>query len=177
MNDSPFIDIGDRIRLLGTAHVAQKSVDAVSFHVTEFQPTTVAVELCESRKEALTQQRRLDKESLLKVIKEGKAPLVLIQSLLAAEQRKIGMNEGVQPGEELLKAVQVAQEHELPVALVDRDIQTTLRRAWKNMGFREKLSLFSALIFDEEEEEIDLNEVLSDQDLLSRRARPDRSNN
>ena len=167
MNDSPFIDIDDRIRLLGTAHVAQKSVDAVAFHVTEFQPTTVAVELCESRKEALTQQRRLDKESLLKVIKEGKAPLVLIQSLLAAEQRKIGMNEGVQPGEELLKAVQVAEEHELPVALVDRDIQTTLRRAWKNMGFREKISLFSALIFDEEEEEIDLNEVLSDQDLLS----------
>ena len=77
------------------------------------------------------------------------------------------MNEGVQPGEELLKAVQVAEEHELPVALVDRDIQTTLRRAWKNMGFREKISLFSALIFDEEEEEIDLNEVLSDQDLLS----------
>ena len=109
MNDSPFIDIDDRIRLLGTAHVAQKSVDAVAFHVTEFQPTTVAVELCESRKEALTQQRRLDKESLLKVIKEGKAPLVLIQSLLAAEQRKIGMNEGVQPGEELLKAVQVAE--------------------------------------------------------------------
>ena len=40
------------------------------------------------------------------------------------------MDEGQQPGAELLAAVNVAEEFGLEVALVDRDIQTTLRRAW-----------------------------------------------
>ena len=63
------------------------------------------------------------------MIKEGKAPLVLLQSLLAAEQRKLGLDEGQQPGAELLAAVNIAEEQGLEVELIDRDIQTTLRRA------------------------------------------------
>ena len=67
------------------------------------------------------------------MIKEGKAPLVLLQSLLAAEQRKLGLDEGQQPGAELLAAVSIAEAQGLEVELIDRDIQTTLRRAWKKM--------------------------------------------
>ena len=64
--------------------------------------------------------------------------MVLLQSLLAAEQRKLGLDEGQQPGAELLAAVEAAEEYELRVELVDRDIQTTLRRAWKNMSLKKK---------------------------------------
>ena len=46
----------------------------------------------------------------------------------------MGLDEGQQPGAELLVAVQEAEAAELEVALIDRDIQTTLRRAWKKMG-------------------------------------------
>ena len=139
MTNPPIIDIDENLRLLGTAHVATASVEAVEQQIAEWAPDIVAVELCNSRHDALTNDRRLDKEGLLKVIKEGKAPLVLIQSLLAAEQRRLGMDEGQQPGAELLAAVVAAKEAQLEVALVDRDIQTTLRRAWKRMGLREKL--------------------------------------
>ena len=59
--------------------------------------------------------------------------MVLLQSLLAAEQRKLGIDEGEQPGAELLAAVNAANEYGLEVELVDRDIQTTLRRAWNKM--------------------------------------------
>ena len=169
MSEAPVIDIDDNLRLLGTAHVATASVEAVRKQISEWQPDIVAVELCKSRHAALTNERRLDKEGLLKVIKEGKAPLVLIQSLLAAEQRRIGLDEGQQPGAELLAAVNAAEEAELEVALVDRDIQTTLRRAWKKMRLKEKVGLLWALISEEDDEEDDINleTMLADKDLLT----------
>ncbi len=166
--NAPIIDIDENLRLLGTAHVATASVEAVRENIANWGPDIVAVELCKSRHSALTQDRRLDKEGLLKVIKEGKAPMVLLQSLLAAEQRKLGIDEGQQPGAELLAAVIAAEEAGLEVSLVDRDIQTTLRRAWNKMGFREKFGLMWALLAeDEDEEELELEKVLADKDLLT----------
>jgi len=168
MTTSPFIDISPNLRILGTAHVATASVEAVRHHIAEYQPDIVAVELCKSRHDALTSDRRLDKEGLLKVVKEGKAPLVLIQSLLAAEQRKLGLDEGQQPGAELIAAVEEAKAAGLEVALVDRDIQVTLRRAWKNMRFIEKFRVLKSLLGQDDEEEVpDVNTLLDDSDLLS----------
>ena len=169
MTTSPFIDISPNLRILGTAHVATASVEAVRHHIAEYQPDIVAVELCKSRHDALTSDRRLDKEGLLKVVKEGKAPLVLIQSLLAAEQRKLGLDEGQQPGAELIAAVEEAKAAGLEVALVDRDIQVTLRRAWKNMRFIEKFRVLKSLLAqdDAEQEVPDVNTLLDDSDLLS----------
>lgn len=165
---APIIDVDDNLRLLGTAHVATASVEAVKQNIEEWKPDIVAVELCKSRHDALTQDKRLDREGLLKVIKEGKAPMVLLQSLLAAEQRKLGLDEGQQPGAELLAAVEAAEEYELRVELVDRDIQTTLRRAWKNMSLKEKTGLMWALLAeDESNEELELEQMLADKDLLT----------
>ncbi|MEC8707984.1 MAG: TraB/GumN family protein [Candidatus Thermoplasmatota archaeon] len=167
MSDAPVVDVRENLRLLGTAHIATSSVEAVRQQIAEYQPDVVAVELCKSRHDALVSDRRLDKEGLLKVIKEGKAPMVLMQSMLSAEQRKLGINEGQQPGAELLAAVQAADEVGCEVALVDRDIQTTLRRAWKRMKFREKWRLLTSLLEDDDEDDVDVNELLQDSDLLS----------
>ena len=95
--------------------------------------------------------------------------MVLMQSMLSAEQRKLGINEGQQPGAELLAAVEAANEVGCEVELVDRDIQITLRRAWKRMRLREKWRLMTSLLEDddEEDEELDVNELLQDSDLLS----------
>ncbi|MBT7637821.1 MAG: TraB/GumN family protein [Euryarchaeota archaeon] len=169
MTDAPFVDLSPRLRVLGTAHVSTASVEAVREQIKSYQPEIVAVELCASRHQALTSDRRLDKEGLLKVVKEGKAPLVLLQSLLAAEQRKMGLDEGQQPGAELLVAVQEAEDAELEVALIDRDIQTTLRRAWKKMKFREKFRILWSLLGEDEEDDEgpEVAELLENQDLLS----------
>ena len=165
---APIIDVDDSLRLLGTAHVATASVEAVKQNIEEWEPDIVAVELCKGRHDALTQEKRLDREGLLKVIKEGKAPMVLLQSLLAAEQRKLGLDEGQQPGAELLAAVEAAKEAGLKVELVDRDIQTTLRRAWNKMSFKEKFGLMWALLAEEDtDEELELEQMLEDKDLLT----------
>ncbi len=162
------VDINPSLRLLGTAHISTKSVEAVKQQIAEFKPEIVAVELCKSRYDSLVSGRRLDKEGLLKVIKEGKAPLVLLQSLLAAEQRKLGLDEGQQPGAELLEAVTIAESLDLQVELIDRDIQTTLRRAWRKMKFSEKFKIiFSMLGEDEDDIDVDLDEILESRDILS----------
>tara|TARA_B100000963_G_scaffold151287_1_gene131865 strand:+ start:2622 stop:3761 length:1140 start_codon:yes stop_codon:yes gene_type:complete len=162
------VDINPNLRLLGTAHISTKSVEAVKQQIAEYEPEVVAVELCKSRYDSLVSDRRLDKEGLLKVIKEGKAPLVLLQSLLAAEQRKLGLDEGQQPGAELLEAVNIAEDLGIEVALIDRDIQTTLRRAWRKMRLREKFKIiFSMLGDDEDDTEVDLDELLEQRDILS----------
>ena len=154
--------------MLGTAHISTKSVEAVKQQIEEFKPDIVAVELCKSRYDSLVSGRRLDKEGLLKVIKEGKAPLVLLQSLLAAEQRKLGLDEGQQPGAELLEAVNLSEDLGLQVELIDRDIQVTLRRAWRKMKFREKFKIIFSMLGDEEEEvEVDLDEILESRDILT----------
>ena len=153
MTEAPIFDHSDRVRVLGTAHVSTASVEAVKAQIELFKPDIVAVELCDSRYAALTSNRRLDKEGLLKVVKEGKAPLVMLQSLLAAEQRKMGLDEGQQPGAELLAAVEAAEEAELEVALIDRDIQTTLRRAWKKMKFFEKGKILWSLFGEDDDED------------------------
>jgi len=168
-HDAPTVDVSERLRLLGTAHVATASVEAVNAQIAEFKPDIVAVELCQGRYDTLVNERRLDNEGLLKVIKEGKAPMILLQSMLGAEQRKLGLDEGQQPGAELLAAVQTARAAGCEVALVDRDIQVTLRRAWKRMRFKEKRQLMMSLLGDEEddEDELDVNDLLKDADLLS----------
>ena len=157
------------LRLLGTAHVATASVEAVKTQIAEYQPDLVGVELCKSRHDALVEGRRLDKEGLLRVIKEGKAPMVLMQAMLSAEQRRMGLNEGQEPGAELLAAVETAKAAEIEVALVDRDIQITMKRAWKKMRWRERFRLLFSLFGDDEEldEEVDIEQMLSDSDLLS----------
>ena len=168
-HDAPTVDVSDRLRLLGTAHIATASVEAVNAQIAEFKPDIVAVELCQGRYDTLVNERRLDNEGLLQVIKEGKAPMILLQSMLGAEQRKLGLDEGQQPGAELLAAVQTARAAGCEVALVDRDIQVTLRRAWKRMRFKEKRQLMMSLLGDEEEDDddLDVNDLLQDADLLS----------
>ena len=166
---SPYIDISPTLRLLGTAHVATTSVEAVKEQIETYQPKIVGVELCKTRHDALVEGRRLNKEGLRRVIKEGKAPMVLMQAMLSAEQRRLGLNEGQEPGAELLAAVETAKEAGIEVALVDRDIQVTMRRAWKKMKWRERFRLLFSLFGDDEEleEDFDLDELLTDSDLLS----------
>ena len=166
---SPYVDISPTLRLLGTAHVATTSVEAVKEQIETYQPKIVGVELCKTRHDALVEGRRLDKEGLRRVIKEGKAPMVLMQAMLSAEQRRLGLNEGQEPGAELLAAVETAKAAGIDVALVDRDIQVTMRRAWKKMKWRERFRLLFSLFGDDEEleEDFDLDELLTDSDLLS----------
>jgi pheromone shutdown protein TraB len=152
--------INDNIILIGTAHVSKKSVAEVQNAIEKYKPDIVAVELCDKRYEAITKKNKWEKTNLSDVIRSGKGFLLLAQTFLAMIQRKLGKEFGVEPGAEMLAAVDEAKKHKLKVALVDRDITITFRRAWRLMTVREKLRLFwysmKALIgYDRLQEELD----------------------
>lgn len=168
VKSSNVVDFDDSLRIIGTAHVSSKSVALVKEQISEYSPDVVAVELCESRMTSLMEPESLDSEDLLKIIKEGKSAMIILQTALAAEQRRMGVSTGEKPGAELLAAVLEAREANIPVEMVDRDVVSTLRRAWGKMSIREKWRVLDTLLWaEEDEEEVDLDDVLEDTDLLS----------
>ena len=162
------VDIDDSLRLVGTAHISSDSVELVRQQIEEWKPDLVAIELCESRKAALLEPDALDNEDLLKILNDGRSHMILLQSALAAEQRRMGIASGEKPGAELLAAIEAADEAGIPVELIDRDVVITLRRAWSKMGFREKFRVMDALLWqDDENDEASVEELLEDSDMLS----------
>ena len=161
------VDIDDNLRLVGTAHISSTSVALVRQQIEDWGPDLVAVELCESRKASLLEPEVLENEDLLKILNDGKSHMILLQSALAAEQRRMGIAEGEKPGAELLAAIEAAEAADVPVELVDRDVVITLRRAWSKMGLREKWRVMDAFLWQEDDDETSVEELLEDSDMLS----------
>jgi len=162
------VDIDDNLRLVGTAHISSTSVALVRQQIEDWGPDLVAVELCESRKASLLDPEALENEDLLKILNDGKSHMILLQSALAAEQRRMGVASGEKPGAELLAAIEAAEEAAIPVELIDRDVVITLRRAWSKMGLREKWRVMDAFLWQEDDDdEASVEELLEDSDMLS----------
>jgi len=157
------------IILVGTAHVSTESADLVERVIEEEKPDTVAVELCQSRYQAMTDKNRWQETDLIKVIKEKKAFLLLSNLMLASFQKKIGKKLGIKPGEEMLRAINTAKDMEADIHLADRDVRTTLSRTWRLMGCWTKIKLLFQLITsmgDVEDIEKEDIEKLKEQDVL-----------
>ncbi len=129
------------IILVGTAHVSQESVELVRKTIEKEKPHVVGVELDMQRLQQLRQGKKWQQMDLGQVIREGKTHLFLLNILLANLQRKIGDDLGVKPGSEMLMAAKIAAEQKLPIALLDRDVGITLRRALNRTSFWEKMKL------------------------------------
>ena len=155
------------IKIVGTAHVSQASVDEVRNAIEEYRPDVVAIELDPSRYSALKRQAR--DPDVKDVLAASNFNALLVQWLLAYLQRRIGFDVGVEPGAEMKAAIDEAEKRNLPIALIDRDIRITLLRFWKSLGFIEKLKMGWALIVSIAEidngQEIDI-ESLKDQNVI-----------
>jgi pheromone shutdown protein TraB len=80
-------------------------------------------------------------------------------------ERKLGDKVGVSPGSEMLRAVQAARHVGAHIALVDQDIEITLKRFSKSLTWREKWNLFvdviKGLVFRKSEFSFDISTVPS----------------
>lgn len=137
---------GKRITIIGTAHVSAESVTDVTDAIDELEPERVCVEIDEARFRAMTQGQDWSNLNIYRVIRERKGFLLLGNLVLQSFQRRIGEELGIKPGEEMRAAVGAAEEREIPVALCDRDIQITLRRAWASTGLWGKNKMLAALL-------------------------------
>jgi len=132
--------------LLGTAHISRESVDEVAGLIAEYQPQRVCVELDQGRYQSLNQDQRWQNLDIFKILKEQKAFLLLGNLVLSASQKRMGLDMGVKPGEEMKAAIDTAKAAGIPVSLIDREIQVTLRRAWGLSGLWGKNKMLAALL-------------------------------
>lgn len=131
------------IRIIGTAHVSQESVEEVIEAIGDWNPDVVAIELDQGRYNGIKQQQQ--NPDIEELLHEKNFNQLLIQWVLAYIQRKIGMDVGVEPGAEMKAAIAETESRGIELALIDRDIRVTLHRFWASMSIIEKLKMFYAL--------------------------------
>jgi pheromone shutdown-related protein TraB len=155
--------------VLGTAHVSRSSVEAVDALLEHEHFDAVAVELCDSRAQSMRDPEAFKQMDLFKVIRQGKAGMVAASLVLSTFQKRLADQSGIQPGAEMKAAMDGAEQRGLPVWLIDREVGTTLKRAWHSVGFWQRFGLLGGLlasVFEREEIEQGEIEKLKQGDLL-----------
>lgn len=169
--DVHVVNHGDQtIILVGTAHISQKSVELVKLVIEQELPDCVCLELDDKRYHALTQKKQWQSQDLKTIIKDKQLSTLLVSLLMASYQKRLGGKLGVMPGAELLMAATTAKELQIPLSLCDRDVRTTLRRAWKSTSFLKKGYLLTSLLaslFDKNEVSEEKLQELKQKDVLT----------
>jgi pheromone shutdown-related protein TraB len=124
------------IVLVGTSHVAKQSVGEVDSAVEDNKPAVIAIELDRGRLEALLnpQPRKMRIRDIRHIGLTG-----FVFSIIGGwAERMLGQQVGLAPGADMLHAVKLAKQRNIPVALIDQEIHITLKRLSKQMTWREK---------------------------------------
>ncbi|KPA17323.1 pheromone shutdown protein [Candidatus Magnetomorum sp. HK-1] len=158
-----------KIVLVGTAHISKESVKLVQAIIEDEKPETVCVELCESRYQSIVKKEQWENTNIVTVIREKKAFLLLSNLILAAFQKRMADRLDIKPGSEMIQAIESAESIEAKVHLADRDIRTTLTRAWHCLSLWKKMRMiFELLLSAGSLDEIQESEIeqLKEQDML-----------
>ncbi|NEZ04066.1 TraB/GumN family protein [Wenzhouxiangella sp. XN201] len=132
--------------LLGTAHVSRTSAEAVERLLASGHYDAVAVELCPSRYQTLTERDAWRNMDLFRIIREGKAGMMMASLTLSAYQRRIAEQFGIEPGAEMKAAIEAAGRAGIPVQLIDREIGITLRRASRRLSWWKRWLMLNGLV-------------------------------
>jgi pheromone shutdown-related protein TraB len=136
--------VGDRLTLIGVAHVLPKSMADVRKVIERERPEIVAVELCPNRYAALTKtEQQLGATDALRL---GQLRPFILNKLFYTIQNKFARQTGMPAGEEMLTAIEYAKKAGARVELIDRDITVTIQRLSYLMSRREKTRLFGELL-------------------------------
>ncbi|MFC5741249.1 TraB/GumN family protein [Dyella tabacisoli] len=146
--------------VLGTAHVSRSSVEAVEALLAHEPFDAVAVELCDSRAQGMRDPEAFKQMDLFQVIRQGKAGMVAASLVLSTFQKRLADQYGIEPGAEMKAAMTGAELRHVPLWLIDREVGTTLRRAWHSVGFWQRFGLMGGLMASVfEREAIDEKEI------------------
>jgi len=149
--------------LLGTAHVSRTSAEAVERLVRTGHYDAVAIELCQSRLNAMTDPDNWRDLNLFNILREGKGGMMMASLALGAYQRRIAEQFGIEPGSEMKAAIRAAETAGIPVQIVDREIGISLKRATASLSLWKRWVMINGLIFSlfsrEEIEEADIERL------------------
>lgn len=153
----------NNLTIIGTSHIAKQSLEEVKKEIEEEKPGIIALELDKKRFHALMSKKE-GRISIYNIRKIGFKGFVF--SLIGAwAERKLGKLVGVSPGSEMKNAIKLAKKNRIRIALIDQDIELTLRRFSQTLTWKERWNFFvdvvKAIILRKKEVEFDLRTVPS----------------
>jgi pheromone shutdown-related protein TraB len=147
--------------IIGTSHIAPQSLKEVESTILTETPDIVALELDRKRISALASNKggKTRWKDAWRVGIKG----FLFSMIGAWVEQKLGQKTGVAPGSEMLLAFKTAQKVNARVALIDQDIEFTLKRFSKELSWKEKwfflVDIFKGLILRKSDIDFDLAKV------------------
>lgn len=148
--------------VIGTSHIAKESLKEVAEVIEKEDPAIVALELDRKRFFALLQKekRGVSISDIGRIGFKG----YLFALLGAWAEKKLGAIVGVQPGSDMVAAIKLAKKKNIRVALIDQDIEVTLRKFSKSLSWKEKWNFIKDIFkgfFIRRKLDFDLNKVPS----------------
>jgi pheromone shutdown-related protein TraB len=138
----------NNLYLIGSSHIAKQSIQEIKSSFNKLNPDIVAVELDKQRAYALMSKKQ-GKPSIYDIRRIGFKGFLfaLIGSWVS---KKLGNLVGVQPGSEMKTALKLAKDNSKKVALIDQNIEITLKRFSKSLSWKERwnfiVDLFNAFV-------------------------------
>ncbi|RLE47883.1 hypothetical protein DRJ25_01300 [Candidatus Woesearchaeota archaeon] len=126
----------DNVVFIGTSHISPESIRDVKRIIASKKPVVVAIELDRKRLSALLskKKRKLSLADIGRIGLKGWLFALFGQWI----QKKLGKKLGVLPGSEMLAAYKAAKQNGCHVALVDQDIEKTLRNFSRRLSWKER---------------------------------------
>jgi pheromone shutdown-related protein TraB len=151
----------NNIYILGTSHVAEESVKQVKDNFEKINPGILALELDRNRLYGL--QNNTKRAKNIDLIRQLGLYGFMFYVFGEFAQKKIGKILKISPGSEMLTAFEIGKKNNVKIALIDRDIQITLKRFSKNFRLRELIKIFFSFFKGSlKKEKIDLKKVPSE---------------
>lgn len=156
------------IVFVGTSHVSKDSLTDVKKTILKEKPNVVAVELDKDRFLTIIHKKR--KGSTLKAIRQIGIKGYVFGLLGAWLEKKISKVTRSSPGAEMKQAVKTAKKESIPVALIDKDIKSTLKEISKNITWTEKIrfakEFLKVLFIKKKHKGFDISKVPSESKII-----------
>lgn len=129
------------LNIIGTSHIAKQSIDSVKNTILKEKPDIIALELDKNRLYGLmhNEKKKLSIKDIPKIGFKG----FLFSWIGSIIQKKLGDYVGVAPGSEMKTAIRLAKKQKTRIALIDQNIEVTLKRFSKALTWKEKWNLFA----------------------------------
>jgi pheromone shutdown-related protein TraB len=132
------------LSIIGTSHIAKQSVEAIKDFIESKKPEIVAIELDRGRFLTLTSKKK-QKQNPFAFARIGVGGLIFL-ILGQWAQKTLGKLVGMKPGSEMLAAIKLAKKHNLAIALIDQDIEITLKKFSTSIPLKERFRIFGDII-------------------------------
>jgi len=127
------------LNIIGTSHIAKQSIDSVKNTILKEKPDIIALELDKNRLYGLmhNEKKKLNIRDIPKIGFKG----FLFSWIGSVIQKKLGDYVGVAPGSEMKTTIRLAKKQKARIALIDQDIETTLKRFSRSLTWKERWNL------------------------------------